>query len=383
VTLTRTPQPTIDRVPNPVPTRLVPMLAALVLIAGACSAQASDIGGSPTAPMSGGKTSAASAGTGVTPAPQGTLKLGYFPNITHATAIAGVESGILAEALGPGVTFETATFNAGSSAIEALLNGAIDATYIGPNPAINGFARSSGAAIRIIAGATSGGAYLVVNPDLDDVADLAGRKLATPQLGNTQDVALRTWLLENGLATDAQGGGDVSILPQENSLTLETFAAGDIDGAWVPEPWATRLLQEGGGKVLIDERMLWPDGAYVTTHLIARTDYLEAHPDIVRALLAGHLEANDLVNSDPPQAQALTNQGIERITGKALKPALIEAAWKNLTFTVDPIAASLKGSADHATAVGLLDPVDLTGIYALDPLNELLRAAGKPEVSGQ
>lgn len=366
---------------NPVSTRVVCALAFLILTLAACSVQAGGTGTSlasavAAAPKVGGSVAS------VSPAPEGTLRLGYFPNITHATAIVGVESGIFAKVLGPGVTFETASFNAGSSAIEALLNGAIDATYIGPNPAINGFARSSGAAIRIIAGATSGGAYLVVKPDINGVADLRGKRLATPQLGNTQDVALRTWLLENGLATDAQGGGDVSILPQENSQTLETFAAGEIDGAWVPEPWATRLIQEGGGKVLVDERTLWPTGEYVTTHLIVRTDYLKANPAIVRALLAGHLEANELVNADPARAQELTNEGIEQITGKKLKAAVIEAAWENLTFTVDPIAASLKGSADHATTVGLLDPVDLTGIYDLDLLNEVLRLGGQPEVNG-
>jgi len=165
-----------------------------------------------------------------------------------------VESGSFAESLGAGVTFEVSPFNAGGSASEALLNGAIDATFIGPNPAINAFAQSRGAAIRIIAGATSGGAYLVVKPEITSAADLRGKRLGTPQLGNTQDVALRTWLADNGLSTDAQGGGDVSILPQENAQTLETFASGQIDGAWVPEPWATRLVQEGGGTVLIDER---------------------------------------------------------------------------------------------------------------------------------
>jgi NitT/TauT family transport system substrate-binding protein len=280
------------------------------------------------------------------------------------------------------VTLEVSPFNAGGAASEALLNGAIDATFIGPNPAINAFFQSRGAAIRIIAGATSGGAFLVVKPEITSAADLRGKKLGTPQLGNTQDVALRTWLADNGLATDAQGGGDVSILPQENAQSLVTFAGGGIDGAWVPEPWATRLVQEGGGKVLVDERTLWPEGEYVTTHLIVRTDYLAAHPDIVQALLAGHLTANDLVNTDPAKAQELTNQGIEKITGTTIADDVITAAWPNLTFTVDPVAASLKESAEHAAAVGLLDPVDLTGIYDLSLINELLELAGEPPVSG-
>jgi NitT/TauT family transport system substrate-binding protein len=351
----------------------------------ACSAQAGGGSPAPSAAAQSASVAASAAEQSGDPsaaAPQGTLKLGYFPNITHATAIVGVESGIFAKDLGPGVTFTVSSFNAGPAASEALLNGAIDATFIGPNPAINAFAKSQGAAIRIIAGATSGGAYLVVKPEITSAADLRGKKLASPQLGNTQDVALRTWLADNGLLTDKNGGGDVSILPQDNAQTLDTFKSGQIDGAWVPEPWATRLVQEGGGKVLVDEKTLWPGGQYVTTHLIVRTDYLQAHPDIIRALLVGELEANALVNGDPVRAQALVNQGIKKITSKTIADKVITAAWPNLTFTVDPIASSLKGSADHATKVGLLDPVDLTGIYDLTLLNELLRAAGKPPVNG-
>ena len=360
--------------------RLVASIAASTLLLSACSAQAGTGTVAPSPADPGGP-----AGSGAEPsiaAPQGTLKLGYFPNITHATAIVGVESGIFQKALGPDVTFTVSSFNAGPAASEALLNGAIDATFIGPNPAINAFARSKGAAIRIIAGATSGGAYLVVKPEVTSAAGLRGKKLASPQLGNTQDVALRTWLADNGLVTTKEGGGDVSILPQDNAQTLDAFKSGQIDGAWVPEPWATRLVQEGGGKVLVDEKTLWPGGQYVTTHLIVRTDYLQAHPDIIRALLAGEIEANDLVNSDPARAQALTNQGIKKITSKTIADKVILAAWPNLTFTVDPIAPSLKGSADHATKIGLLDPIDLTGIYDLTLLNELLQAAGKPPVGG-
>jgi NitT/TauT family transport system substrate-binding protein len=365
--------------------RLTASLAAIVLLVVACSAQAGGGSPAPSAAAQSASVAASAAEQSGDPsaaAPQGTLKLGYFPNITHATAIVGVESGIFAKDLGPGVTFTVSSFNAGPAASEALLNGAIDATFIGPNPAINAFAKSQGAAIRIIAGATSGGAYLVVKPEITSAVDLRGKKLASPQLGNTQDVALRTWLADNGLLTDKNGGGDVSILPQDNAQTLDTFKSGQIDGAWVPEPWATRLVQEGGGKVLVDEKTLWPGGQYVTTHLIVRTDYLQAHPDIIRALLVGELEANALVNGDPVRAQALVNQGIKKITSKTIADKVITAAWPNLTFTVDPIASSLKGSADHATKVGLLDPVDLTGIYDLTLLNELLRAAGKPPVNG-
>jgi NitT/TauT family transport system substrate-binding protein len=314
-----------------------------------------------------------------------TLRLGYFPNITHATGIVGVESGIFARNLGDNVSLETATFNAGPAAVEALFSGAIDATYIGPNPAINAYVRSKGEAIRVISGATSGGAFLVVKPEINSAQDLRGKKVASPQLGNTQDVALRSWLKQQGLKTDVQGGGDVSVMPQENAQSLESFRSGLIAGAWVPEPWATRLVQEGGGKVLVDERDLWPGGAYVTTHLVVRTKFLSEHPDTVAALLRGHVEANALVNAQTAEAQRLVNGVIERITGKAIAEPVITAAWRNLVFTNDPIASSLRKSADDAAAFGLLDKgnVKLDGIYDLGPLNEALRGSGNPEVQVQ
>jgi NitT/TauT family transport system substrate-binding protein len=311
-----------------------------------------------------------------------TLRLGYFPNVTHATALVGVETGIVADALGANVTLETSTFNAGGEAVAALFADAIDAAYIGPNPAINGFAKSDGEALRIVAGATSGGAFLVVKPEISAPADLAGTTIASPALGNTQDVALRAWLSDNGLSADESGGGDVSIRPQENGATLDSFKAGDIDGAWVPEPWATRLIQEGGGTVLVDERDLWPDGRYVTTHLIVATTFLDEHPDVVKRLLQGHVAATDFVTANPDESQQFANDGIEAITQKRMDDDVLAAAWNNLTFTTDPVATSLQKSADDAIALGLLDDVDLTGIDALDLLNEVLTEVGDPTVSG-
>ncbi|MEP6661576.1 MAG: ABC transporter substrate-binding protein [Acidimicrobiales bacterium] len=311
-----------------------------------------------------------------------TLRLGYFPNVTHATALVGVEKGIFAAKLGPGVTLKTQTFNAGGKAIEALFADAIDATYVGPNPAINGYMKSHGEALRIVSGATSGGAFLVVKPTIKSAADLKGKKVASPQLGNTQDVALRAWLKKQGLTTDTSGGGDVSILPQENAATLDAFKIGAIDGAWVPEPWATRLIQDGGGKVLVAESDLWPDGKYVTTQLVVATKFLSDHPDVVRGLLEGQVAANDFVNANPAEAQKLANDQIEKLTQKRLSDALIAASWKNLTFANDPIASSLQASANAATDVGLLDKVDLKGIYDLTLLNEVLKAAGEATVSG-
>jgi NitT/TauT family transport system substrate-binding protein len=310
-----------------------------------------------------------------------TLRLGYFPNLTHATALVGVSKGIFARDLGPKIHLEVKTFNAGPAAVEALFSDALDAAYIGPNPAINAFAKSKGEAIRIISGVTSGGAFLVVKPSINSAAGLKGRKVASPQLGNTQDVGLRNWLSSQGLKTDAQGGGDVSVVPQENAQTLDTFKTGTIDGAWVPEPWATRLILEGGGKVLVDERDLWPDGKYVTTHLIVRTAFLKQHPGAVEALLKGQIEANDYVNAHPVEAQSVVNDAIYNLTGKKLSGPVIANAWKSLAFTDDPIASSLRRSASAAESLGLLEKVDLKGIYDLSILNRLLKEQGKEEVS--
>ncbi len=311
-----------------------------------------------------------------------TLRLGCFPNVTHAPALVGIQEGFFAEALGSDVELELSYFNAGPEAVESLFGEALDATFIGPNPAINAYAQSDGEAIRIIAGSTSGGAFLVVRPGIESVEDLAGTTVATPQLGNTQDVALRAWLIEQGLSADTAGGGDVSIVPQSNADTLRAFQAGDIDGAWVPEPWATRLIQEGGGTILIDERDLWPDGLYVTTHLIVRTEFLEQNPTLIEHLLEGYLEALRFVNENPAEAQTVTNDAIEAIVGARLADQVIAGAWENLTFTWDPIASSLQESADDAVEVDLLDPVDLSGIYALEILNGLLANLGETPVEG-
>jgi len=308
------------------------------------------------------------------------LRLGYYPNVTHATPLVGVASGIYSDKLGAGVTLDTKTFNAGPEAAEALLSGSVDATFIGPNPAVNAFIKSSGQAIRIVAGSTSGGAFLVVKDGINAAADLRGKKIASPQLGNTQDVALRSWLTSQGFTTDAQGGGDVSVAPQGNPETLETFRQGQIDGAWVPEPWATQMIK-AGGHVLVAERDLWPDGQYVTTHLIVSTSFLQAHPDVVKHLIEGQLAATDYVNDHPTEAQATVASEITRITGSSMSADVLAGSWRNLTFTVDPIASSLQTSADAAKQLGFLQTSDLKGIYDLTLLNEVLTTAGRPTIA--
>jgi NitT/TauT family transport system substrate-binding protein len=308
------------------------------------------------------------------------IRLGYFPNITHAPALVGVNKGFFQTALGS-TKLEAKTFNAGPAAIEALFSGAIDATYIGPNPAINGWAQSKGEGLKIIAGSTSAGAGLVVKPTITGPADLKGKKIATPQLGNTQDVALRSWLKQNGLNADQQGGGDVAVLPQDNATALQAFAQGAIDGAWVPEPNLSRMIIESKGKLLVNEKDLWPNGQFVTTHLIVRQDFLKKYPETVKKLLQGHVQSVKYIETDNADAQKAANAQLAALSGKPLKDEILAAAFKNMTFTNDPIASSLYTSAKHAQDVGLLKPVDLKGIYDLGPLNELLKADGQPPVS--
>ncbi len=311
-----------------------------------------------------------------------TVRLGYFPNLTHAPALVGVSKGFFAASLGSGVTLETHTFNAGPDAVTAILSDSIDATFVGPNPTTNAFAQSHGQAVRVVAGATSGGALLIVKPTITTVDQLRHKRIADPQLGGTQDVALR-WFLENhGFHADTAGGGDVSVLPQDNSQTLLAFKQGQIDGAWVPEPWASRLVVEGGGKVLVDERDLWPQRQFVTTNLVVRTDFLHAHPRRVKALLEGLYQTVAFLSANPAQSQTVADDAVAQITGKRLAPGVVSAAWPHMTFTLDPLASTLETSAEHAHALGLLNTVDLRGLYDLKLLNQVLAEHRQAAVIG-
>jgi NitT/TauT family transport system substrate-binding protein len=322
-----------------------------------------------------GDTQAAGAGT----APA-VVRLGYFPNVTHATPIVADKEGLFAKHLGS-TKLKVSTFNAGPEAMEALKSGAIDATYVGPGPVTNAYINSGGEALTVVAGAATGGTSLVVDPSIKSAADLRGKKVSTPQLGNTQDITLRYWLKQHGLRTDLQGGGDVNIFPQANAQIVDAFKQKLIVGAWVPEPYATRLV-EAGGKVLVDERDLWPDKKFAITVLAVRTDFLAAHPQTVKALLSGDLDAADFIAKNPAKAQQDVGELIAKISGKPLKPAVIKASWKQLEFTVDPVPSSLLTGARHAYEVGLLKKVpELDGLIDLTLLNQLLKARGKPEIA--
>jgi NitT/TauT family transport system substrate-binding protein len=368
---------------------LVALLATLVLLLAACGQATPTAPAEPTAAAESAATSAPAAEAAPTNAPAAsdssasTLRLGYFPNLTHAPALVGVAKGTFQAALGD-VALEVTTFNAGPALIEALFASEIDVAYIGPNPAINGFVRSNGDALRIVAGATSGGAYFVVRPEanISAAADLAGKKFATPQLGNTQDVALRHYLSENGLQT-ADKGGNVEIIPTQNADILTLFQQGAIDGAWVPEPWATRLVQEANGEIFIDEREFWPEGRFVTTHVIASRAYLEANPALISQFLTAHVETVEFINANVEESKSLVNAEIERITTKPLPREVLDASYPTLEFTFDPLASTLFVSADHAFELGFLGDTkpDLSQIYSLDLLNAILQEKGLDPVA--
>ncbi|MGK5552733.1 ABC transporter substrate-binding protein [Actinomadura kijaniata] len=307
------------------------------------------------------------------------LRLGYFPNITHATALVGLQKGIFAKHLGAAP--KASSFNAGPAAVEAVFSGAVDATFVGPNPSINAWSKSHGKAIHIISGAASGGVSLVVKPGIKGPQDLKGKKIATPQLGNTQDVALRHWLKKNGLTANKDGSGDVKVVPQENAQTLQTFAQGTIDGAWVPEPFASRLILENKGVRLLNEKSLWPNGKFVITNLIVRQDYARKNPEQVKKLLQAVVETTDFINANQPEAKKAVNEQLSALSGKPLKQEILDAAFKEIEFTTDPVASSLTEGARHAEEIGLLPRTDLNGIYDLSPLNEVLKASGKAQVS--
>ncbi|MEI2640199.1 MAG: ABC transporter substrate-binding protein [Microthrixaceae bacterium] len=330
----------------------------------------------------------ACAGTASSAPPQGRpnpieLRLGYFPNLTHAPGLVGIGTGEFQRSLGTDVKLIPTVFKAGPAAVEALFAGSVDAAFIGPNPAVNAFAKSNGDAIRIVSGSTSGGAALVVRTDIDKADDLRGATVASPQIGSTQDISLRAWLKENGLTSGVTGAGEVSVVPQPNSQTLDAFRQGRIDGAWVPEPWATRLVREAGGRVLVDERDLWPDGKWATTVLVVRTDYLKASPDAISRLLSGLERTIASIHADPAEAQAVLNDQIEAVTGKRIAPEILNEAWGKVQFTTDPLPESIRESADRAVAVDLLDPVDIDGIFDTDLLSESQTRSSRDSLEGK
>jgi NitT/TauT family transport system substrate-binding protein len=309
------------------------------------------------------------------------LRLGFLANITHEPALVGLEKGFFAKDLGKNVVLKTSVFSTGTEETTALLAGQLDAAYVGPNPAINAWQKSGGKAIKIISGAASGGASLVVAHGITSAGQLKGKSLATPSLGNTQDVALRYWLKQHGMTTTPTGGGDVSIKPiKPNSAAVLEFKSGQIQGGWEPEPYATEMVMDGGTR-LVNEASLWPGGQFVTTNLVVSQSFLKAHPSTVNGLLKGQIQANSYINANGAAAAQAANAELTKLLGKGLSSTVLTQSLKYITFTNNPVASSLTTDAQHAVAVGLLKPVNLSGIYDLGPLNALLKADGQPQVS--
>jgi NitT/TauT family transport system substrate-binding protein len=378
--LTRPLSGTVVHWRRPILKRIALLLASLMFVAaaGACS---SDSTSSTQTPTSAPVTKAGSpAAPTETPASSGpvTLHLGYFPNFTHAQAIVGLARGTFKDALGPNVTIDAKTFNAGPDEITALFAGQIDIAYIGPSPAVNGYIKSKGDDVRIIAGAVNGGAELIVRDGagIATAADFAKKKVASPQLGNTQDVALRSWLKTVGLNAVEQGG-NVTVLPTANADTLTLFQKGDIDAAWVPEPWGTRLINEAGGKLFLDEKTLWPNQQFPTAIVIARTAFLNQHPDVVLNFLRAHVETTQWIIANSADAMKLVNDGLQTVTGKALSQATIDGAWRLISVTNDPVAQAVLTGAGNAFALGFLtEKPDLPKLFSLDLLNQALKEQG-------
>src|SRR5580693_5946842 len=338
--------------------------AALLLAAG-CSSSSSSSG-----------TTSSGSGSGNTnadPAPV-TVRLGFLENITHASALVGLKEGFFTKALGSAGTLKPTAFSTGTQETTAILAGQLDAAYVGPNPAINAWQKSGGTAIKIVSGAATGGASVVVAKGITSAAQLRGKTLASPSLGNTQDVALRYWLKQHGLATTSTGGGDAFIKPTTpNSAAVLEFKSGQIAGGSEPAPYDIEMVSDGG-TVLLSE-------TGVTTLLVVTQSFLAAHPAVVADLLKAQIQANGFIKSSPAAAQADANAELGSYTGKPLKPSIVAAAFKEITFTNNPDASSLTSDAAQAVSLGLLKPVNLSGIFDLGPLNQALAAAGQPQVS--
>jgi NitT/TauT family transport system substrate-binding protein len=339
------------------------MVGAALLLAAGCSSSSSSSSSAGTTGNSGSTD----------PAPV-TVRLGFLENITHASALIGLKEGFFSKNLGSAGSLKPTAFSSGTQETTALLAGQLDAAYVGPNPAINAWQKSGGTAIKIVSGAATGGASVVVAKGITSAGQLKGKTLATPSLGNTQDVALRYWLKQNGITTTSTGGGDAFVKPTTpNSAAVLEFKSGQIEGGSEPAPYDIEMVSDGG-TVLVSE-------PGVTTLLVVTQSFLSAHPAIVADLIKAQIQANDFIKTSPAAAQADVNAELASYTGKPLKASLVAASFKEITFTNDPDASSLTADASQAVSLGLLKPVNLSGIFDLGPLNQALTAVGQPQVN--
>lgn len=310
---------------------------------------------------------------------EGVLRLGIFPNLTHAPGYVALEEGIFEDVLGS-TGVDVTYFNSGSDAGAAIQSGSIDATYIGPGPATALYLQPD-SRVAIVSGVTAGGASFVVRKGagIDSPDDLAGKRIAVPGVGNTQDVALRTWLHEQGLKANDEGG-EVSVAAVDNPELVGLFEAGQVDGAWEPEPYPSLLIAEGLAEPFVDEADLWPNGEFVTTVLLVNTTYMEANPDVVSNLVEANVQAIQAIEDDPEAAKAAAQAGLINAGAPSLDQAVVDTAWDKLTFTWDPVAQSLIQGAANAYSLGYLDaePIDMSALFRLEPLNDVLTGLDVP-----
>lgn len=292
------------------------------------------------------------------------VRIGHFPNVTHPQALvarsfAREGKGWFEERLGPRMKVEWYVYNAGPSAAEAIFTRAVDLTYIGPSPAINAFARSRGKEIRIVSGAVDGGAALVVHQEstLKEPIDFRGKKIVTPQFGNTQDVSARAWLKSGGLKI-VQGGGDAYVIPAANPDQLPLFKSGKVDGVWTVEPWVSRLLRDADGRILIEDREV------VTTVLVSSARFREANPELTAKVVKAHRELTDWINAHPEEAQRRVVEELSVLTRTRVAPDLIAEAWKRMVITNSINIANLEAFVQNAREAGFLRSVP--------PLSELV-----------
>lgn len=310
------------------------------------------------------------------------VRLGYFANVTHAVPVAAMARGAFASRLG-GRGVDPQIFSSGPTAVQAMLAGALDIAYLGPSPAITAWVRTKGRGVRLLSGAAQNGAALVARRGLDSVGALRGRSVSTPQLGGTQDVALKHLLADHHLRVGA-GRNDVDVLWMAGSETLDQFRQGRLDASYQAEPWVSRLVLEGGAHVLVDESSLWPGGRFATTSVLVSTDFLRRHPDVVTSLMEAHVETIRWLTTHRTEAQTLLSSEIARLTGKRLKDAVMTRALDAVHFSWDPMLDNLDEIARRTWHLGEIDVrPDLSGFADLDPLDTALRRAGLETVHGR
>jgi len=313
--------------------------------------------------------------------PNVNVRIGYFPNITHSQALVGRQQGSFQKAIGGKNKVEWKLFNAGPAEVEALFAEAIDIAYIGPGPAINGYAKSKGD-IQIIAGATDAGAIFVSKKGLviKNLKDLSGKKIAVPQFGNTQDLTLRNILSSNGLK-DKTKGGTVEVRQAANADILSLLQKGDIDAALVPEPWGSRLIKEAKANIILDYNEIFRQGKYTTAVVVVRTEFLNDHPDIVEKFIKNHVEITDYINKNPDKAKEIVNKQITELTKKGIEKDVLDAAFKRLTITNNPEKDSVFDFVKYSLNEGFLKlQPDTKNLFNLTILNKVLKEKGQDQI---